>query len=88
MVDALVAALAVLLWLVTLVNVAAYRRTRAVTRAWLVGIFALLALAASLCVSAVTVWLSCQRRSLLGGRDREDRGHGRRVLCSVGPSAN
>ena len=58
MVDALVAALAVLLWLVTLVNVAAYRRTRAVTRAWLVGIFALLALAASLCVSAVTVWLA------------------------------
>ena len=54
MVDALVAALAILLWLVTLVNVIAQRRTRAVTRAWLVGIFSLLAVASSLSVSAVT----------------------------------
>ena len=56
MVDALVAALAILLWLVTLVNVIAQRRTRAVTRAWLIGIFGLLAIASSLCVTAVTAW--------------------------------
>ena len=58
MVDALVAALAILLWLVTLANVVAQRRTRAVTRAWLVGIFSLLAFASSLCVSGVTVWVA------------------------------
>src|SRR5664280_2887283 len=56
MVDALVAALAILLWLVTLTNVVAYRRTRVITRAWLVGIFVLLAAASTLCVSAVTAW--------------------------------
>ncbi|MHB8187541.1 MAG: hypothetical protein ACYDDU_16000, partial [Dermatophilaceae bacterium] len=58
MVDALVAALAILLWLVTLVNVIAQRRTRAVTRAWLVGIFSLLAVASSLSVSAVTAGIA------------------------------
>jgi hypothetical protein len=56
MVDALVAALAILLWLVTLVNVVAQRRTRAVTRAWLIGIFSLLAVGTSLSVSVVTAW--------------------------------
>jgi hypothetical protein len=56
MVDALVAALAILLWLVSLVNVVAHLRTHAVTRGWLVGVFALLAVASSLCVSAVTAW--------------------------------
>ena len=56
MVDALVAALAILLWFVTLVNVEAQRRTHAVTRGWLVGIFSLLAIASSLSVTAVTTW--------------------------------
>jgi hypothetical protein len=56
MVDTLVAALAILLWMVTLTNVVAYRRTHAFTRAWLVGIFVLLATASTLCVSAVTTW--------------------------------
>ena len=54
MVDFLVAALAILLWLVTLVNVIAQRRTGAVTRVWLFGIFSMLAVASSLSVSAVT----------------------------------
>src|SRR5450631_4246744 len=58
MVDALVTALAILLWLVTLVNVLAYLRTRDITRAWLVGIFVLLAIATSLCVSAATAWIA------------------------------
>lgn len=58
MVDALVAALAILLWLVTLVNVVDQRRTQAATRSWLVGIFGLLAVAASLCLAAVTAWVA------------------------------
>jgi hypothetical protein len=58
MVDALVAALAILLWLVTLVNVVEQRRTHAITRSWLVGIFALLAVAASLCLTTVTAWVA------------------------------
>jgi hypothetical protein len=58
MVDASVAALAILLWLVTLDNVMVRMRTRAVTRAWLVGIFAQLAVASSLSVSVVTVWVA------------------------------
>jgi hypothetical protein len=58
MVDALVAALAILLWLVTLDNVMVRMRTLSVTRAWLVGIFSLLAFASSLSVSAVTVWVA------------------------------
>ena len=56
MLDALVAALAILLWLVTLVNVVGQLRTRAVTQAWLVWLFFLLAVASSLCVSAATAW--------------------------------
>ena len=58
MVDALVAALAILMWLVTVVNIVAYLRMRAPTRAWMVGIFVLLALAFSLGVSAVTAWVA------------------------------
>lgn len=58
MVDALIGALAILLWLVALVNFVAYSRTRAVTRAWLVGIFGPLAVASSLCVLAVTAWVA------------------------------
>jgi hypothetical protein len=58
MVDALVAALAILLWLVTLVNVVDQWRTHAVTRSWMVGIFGLLAVAASLCLAAVTAWVA------------------------------
>lgn len=58
MIDASVTALAILMWLVALVNCLAYVRTRAGSRAWLVGIFASLAVAFSLCVLAVTTWFA------------------------------
>ena len=54
MVDVRGAALPILLWLAACVYALSRGGTRAVTRAWLVGIFSMLAVASSLSISAVT----------------------------------